>query len=457
MKPKIVVVNIVGLTSGLLGEHTPFLSKWFASSQHANIAPVLPAVTCSAQATYMTGKTPAEHGIVGNGWYFQEECEIKFWRQSNRLIQAKKIWELAKEIDPSYTTANMCWWYNMYSTADFSLTPRPMYLADGRKLPDCYTKPAQLREKLQDKLGIFPLFDYWGPRTTIRSSQWIADASKIVHQEYSPNLTLIYLPHLDYNLQRFGTDTAKIATDLKEIDTLCEGLVTWYEQQQVQVILLSEYGITNVNQPVHLNRVFRENGLIAVREELGLEIFDPGASKAFAVADHQIAHIYVNDKSLLPKVRTILEKTEGIELILDDEGKKKAHLNHERAGDFVVVADKNSWFTYYYWMDDAKAPDFARIVEIHRKPGYDPVELFTNPEMKFLMPRIAWKLLKKKLGFRMLMDVIPLDATLVKGSHGRIPESISDWPLLATNNKNIQLASTINPTDVCSLILNHLK
>ncbi len=457
MKQKTVVINIVGLTSGLLGKHTPFLSKWIASSQKANISPVLPAVTCSAQATYLTGKHPSEHGIVGNGWYFKDECEIKFWRQSNKLVQSKKIWDLAKEKDPSFTCANMFWWYNMYSNADYSVTPRPMYLSDGRKLPDSYSHPEHLRNKLQEKLGTFPLFDFWGPRTTIRSSQWIAESSKIVYQEYSPTLTLIYLPHLDYNLQRVGTDESKISTDLKEIDTLCENLITWYEQQNTQVILLSEYGITNVHHPVHINRVFREHGLIKVREELGLELLDAGASKAFAVADHQIAHIYVNDKTLLPTVRTILEKIDGIELLLDDDGKKNAHIDHDRAGDFVAVADKNSWFTYYYWQDDAKAPDFARIVEIHRKPGYDPVELFTNPDLKFLAPRIIWKLLTKKLGFRMLMDVIPLDATLVKGSHGRIPESTSDWPLFATKNKNIELPSTINPTDVCSIILNHLK
>ncbi len=454
---KTVVINVVGLTKSLIGKHTPFLSKWSSGAKVATIKPVLPAVTCSSQTTYLTGKFPSEHGIVGNGWYFKDECEVKFWRQSNKLVQSKKIWDMAKDLDPKFTCANMFWWYNMYSSADFSVTPRPMYPADGRKLPDVYSQPQDLRDKLQQQLGTFPLFDFWGPRTTIRSTQWIADASKLVDEMYNPTLLLMYLPHLDYNLQRFGTNETNIAKDLNEIDKVCEESINNYEAKGANVIVLSEYGITNVHRPVHLNRVLREQGLIAIREELGLELLDAGASKAFTVADHQVAHVYVNDKSVMNKVRTLLEKTDGVELVLDEEGKRKHNIAHERAGDFVVVADKDSWFTYYYWMDDDKAPDFARTVDIHRKPGYDPVELFTDPNIKYLAPKIGIKLLKKKLGFRYLMDVIPLDASLVKGSHGRLTESENERPLLMTRQSSSLSGSMIEPTEVCGVILSHLS
>ncbi|WP_242919984.1 alkaline phosphatase family protein [Pontibacter liquoris] len=453
---KTVVIDVVGLTRSVLGEHTPFLTKWTAQAKGALVHPVVPAVTCSAHATYLTGKSPEEHGIVGNGWYFEEECEIKFWRQSNKLIHAEKIWEVAKAADPTFTCANMGWWYNMYSKADYSLTPRPQYLADGRKMPDCYTQPPELRDRLQEKLGTFPLFSYWGPKTTIKSSQWIAEASKLTDEWYDPTLTLIYLPHLDYNLQRIGPKDPRIAKDLREIDALCQDLITFYEAKGAQVILLSEYGISEVSNPVHLNRVLREHGYIAVREERGTELLDAGISQAFAVADHQVAHVYVNDKSKLAEIKQLLQQLPGVQEVLAGDERNKYKLAHERCGDLVAVADKDSWFTYYFWLDDAKAPDYARMVDIHKKPGYDPVELFTNPDIKFLVPLVAGKVLKKKLGFRMVMDIIPLNAKLVKGSHGRVPENNSEWPVLYSKGPG-QLPQEIAATDVFSVILAHLR
>ena len=175
--------------------------------------------------------------------------------------------------------------------------------------------------------------------------------------------------------------------------------------------------------------------MIEVREERGGELLDAGASKAFAAVDHQIAHVYVNDTSKMETVRTLLTNTLGVEHVLGKEEKKAWNIDHDRAGDFVVIADKDSWFAYYYWMDDDKAPDFARIVDIHRKPGYDPVEMFVNPKLAVPMAKIGATLFKKKLGFRYLMDVIPLDATLIKGSHGRIPENKEDWPILITQEE----------------------
>lgn len=452
---KTVVINVVGLTKGLINEHTPFLKKWSESGNTHIINSAFPAVTCTAQVNYLTGKTPTEHGIVGNGWYFHDECEIKFWKQSNKLIQAPKIWEVLKKKNPSFTSANMFWWYNMYASTDYSVTPRPQYAADGRKIPDCYSSPAELRDILQKELGTFPLFNFWGPNTTIKASKWIADASVMVDKKHDPTLTLIYLPHLDYNLQKYGPDDARIYKDLNEIDAVCKELIEYYESKNTKVIVLSEYGITKVNRPVHLNRKFREKGLIAIREERGLELLDPGASKAFAVADHQVAHIYVNDKDKLSEVKQIVEKTEGVELVLDEDGKRKYGIDNSRAGDLIAIADKDSWFTYYYWNDDTKAPDFARIVEIHKKPGYDPVELFFDPNIKLLYPRLIGKLVKKKIGFRTLMDVIPLDATLVKGSHGRINADENDCPVLIT--KEIVASKRIESTDVYNVILSHVE
>ena len=336
----------------------------------------------------------------------------------------------------------------MYSTADFSVTPRPNYLADGRKMPDCYSHPADLRDYLQKALGQFPLFQFWGPGANIVSTKWIADASMLTDDKYDPTLTLIYLPHLDYCLQKFGQDFSKIGKDLNEIDGVVEGLVNFYNKKGTRIILLSEYGITHVHQPIHLNRVLRQNDLLAIRIERGLELLDAGASKAFAVADHQVAHIYINDPSVTNKVRNIMEQVPGVELVLDRAAQKNDHIDHERAGDLVVMADEKSWFTYYFWMDDALAPDYARLVDIHKKPGYDPVEMFMTSK-----GRAAYKLLRKKAGLRYVMDVIPLDATLIKGSHGRLEKNSSFHPVLITDEF---YKDSVQAIEVYDVIWKHL-
>lgn len=446
---KTVVIDIVGLSSSLIGEHTPFLKQYVAKRHLQTITPMLPAVTTSVQSTYVTGKWPSEHGIVGNGWYDHADSEIKFWKQSNKLVQGEKIWDNAKRIDPSFTCSKMFWWYNMYSTADYSVTPRPNYLADGRKLPDCYAHPAQLRDYLQKELGTFPLFQFWGPGANIKSTQWIADASILTDNAYNPTLTLIYLPHLDYCLQKYGQDFARIQQDLQDIDRVVEKLVTHYTKNNARIILLSEYGITNVDQPVYINRALREAGLLQIRVERGRELLDAGASQAFAVADHQLAHIYINDPGVKSKVRTLLEKIPGVALVLDKDEQKQHHIDHVRSGDFVVMADDKSWFCYYFWLDDTKAPDYARVVDIHKKPGYDPVEMFMTSKL-----RAGYKLLRKKAGFRYVMDVIPLDAALVKGSHGKISTPSAYHPVLITDQKLAQ--SEISAVSVYDVIWNSL-
>ncbi len=453
---KTVVINVVGLTKRLIGEHTPFIKSFLEKGHATYIKPVLPAVTCSAQSTYLTGKWPSEHGIVGNGWYFKEECEVKFWRQSNHLVQQPKIWDALKAKDVSFTCANHFWWYNMYSTADYSITPRPNYLADGRKIPDIYSQPAALRDTVQGSLGTFPLFEFWGPKTTINSSQWIANAAIQTDELHDPTLTLIYLPHLDYNLQRYGLDFSVISKDLNEIDGVVQQLVEYYEKAGANITLLSEYGITNVNRPVHLNRVLRRNGYLSVRVERGLELLDAGVSDAFAVADHQIAHIYIKNKAHLADIKKLISQQEGVEQVLSGDEIDQKHLQHERCGDLVVVADKDSWFTYYFWLDDAKAPDYARMVDIHKKPGYDPVEMMTDPKDKLVMAKVVGKLLKKKLGFRTVMNIIPIDATLIKGSHGRIPDDIADYPILISNTNASIKDGVIEAVDVYQVIENQV-
>jgi predicted AlkP superfamily pyrophosphatase or phosphodiesterase len=426
---RLAVLNVVGLSKSLLGEHMPGVTRFAEKHGLQSHRPAFPALTTTAQSSLVTGRSTAEHGIVANGWYDRESAEVRFWKQSNHIVRGEKIWETLRREIPGFTCAKLFWWYNMYSSADYAITPRPLYPADGRKVFDVHTQPMGMREELKADLGPFPFQAFWGPAAGIASSEWIAASAKWVEGRHSPTLSLVYLPHLDYPLQKDGPRSPMIPAELRKIDAVVLGLINYYESRGVRVVILSEYGISQVSRPIHLNRLFRERGWIQVKDELGRETLDCGGCRAFAVADHQVAHVYVNDVSIREEVRALLESTPGVEevrepAVLWDQGP-----GTERAGDFIAVSDPDAWFTYYYWNDDSVAPDYARTIDIHRKPGYDPCELFIDPALSLPKWRIAKFLLKKKLGIRGLLDVIPLDAGLVKGSHGRDAVGEGEMPV----------------------------
>jgi predicted AlkP superfamily pyrophosphatase or phosphodiesterase len=454
---KTVVINAVGLTPSLIGENTPRLRAFRDAGRMVTIDPVLPAVTCSVQATYLTGAWPDEHGIVGNGWYFHDDCEIRFWRQSAALVQCPRVWDIANARDPSFTCANLFWWFNMYASADIQVTPRPMYPADGRKIPDLWTHPASLRDSLQRDLGQFPLFSFWGPGADLTSTRWITECAIRVDGQHDPTLTLVYLPHLDYDLQRHGPNSAQATVAAEELDEQAGRLIDHFSQRGARIIILSEYGIEPVDRPVHLNRVLREHGLLSIRRELGGELLDPGASTAFAVADHQVAHVYVNDRSQEARIRQIIEKVPGVARVYAQQERAAIHLDHQRAGDLVVLAEHGSWFTYYYWLDETRRPDFASTVDIHRKPGYDPAELLFDRSMRAPRLRVMLKLLARKVGMRSLLNVIGTDARVIHGSHGLPPKHPRSGPCMLTDSPDLVPIDVIQPTNVSGIILEHLS
>ena len=432
--PRVAVLNVVGLCNRLLGKHTPRI-RAFAEKTTGKprlIKPVLPALTCSAQATYLTGTLPAKHGIVGNGWYDHTLNEHHFWKQSNRLIGGKKLWEKLRQDRPEFRTANLFWWFNMYSSVDYSITPRPLYRSDGLKTFDVHAHPLSIRDEVKADIGPFPFHSFWGPKAGVDSSKWIAESAKWTETRYAADLSLVYLPHLDYDLQRYGPEDPRIPDALREIDQIVGDLIDFYEKKGMGIVILSEYGITKASKVIFPNRIFRQNGWLSVKDELGLEYLDCGGSQAFALTDHQVAHVYLNrkDEAFRNKVRSALEKTDGISSVLTGDSRKNAGLDHERAGDLIAISDENAWFAYYHWEEDRLAPDFARCVDVHRKYGYDPTELFVDPQISFPMLKVVRKLIGKKLGFRTHMDLIPLDPSLVKGSHGCVPTDNLDWPVL---------------------------
>jgi len=446
---KLLVADVVGLTPSLLA-HMPRLRRLADAGSSAALDPLLPAVTCSMQSTFLTGLPPSGHGIVGNGWYFRDLGEVHLWRQHNRLVQGEKVWETIRRQAPGYTVANVCWWYAMGASTDWTVTPRPIYYADGKKAPDFYARPPQLHDELRAELGEFPLFQYWGPTASIRSTEWIVGAARRLMPR--ADLTLAYLPHLDYDLQRFGPDAPEARRAAADVDRALAPLLDDAERCGARVVVLSEYGITRADTPVDVNRVLRAEGLLEVYTQDGMEYLDPWASRAFAVADHQVAHVYVADPADLERVRAVCTGLPGVAEVLDRGGRAQVGLDHERAGDLVLVADPTAWFTYYYWDDDDRAPDFARGVEIHRKPGYDPAELFFDPQDRLVKARAALTLARKAVGLRYAMKVVPLDPAPVRGTHGRLPGRDEEGPMVLCDRPGV-LGERLAATGVRDLLL----
>jgi predicted AlkP superfamily pyrophosphatase or phosphodiesterase len=440
MPAPLLLINAVGLTPRLL-PHAPRLRALAETGWVRPLREVLPAVTCTAQATLLTGQTPERHGIVGNGWLYRDTAEVRFWQQSNRLIQSEPVYvtarRRAKERGREFRCAKLFWWFNQGAAVDISVTPKPYYGADGNKVFGIQTTPPILadvlqRPRSQGGIGRFPFTSFWGPGADWLSTWWIAECARktIGDDQGRPDLTLVYLPHLDYDPQRYGPRLYWMPQHVRELDAACEPLLDEARRCGARVWVVSEYGHVSVKRPVLPNRTLREANLLSVRPGPFGEQLDTFESRAFAVCDHQLAHVYVRDESDVPRVYDLIAALPGVARVLAGEERAEIDLRHARSGEIVALSEPDAWFAYPFWLDDRQAPDYARTVDIHRKPGYDPCELFFDPKLTWPEGRAVWRLLQKKLGFRTLFDVIPLDPTIVKGSHGLRAADGADGPLL---------------------------
>jgi predicted AlkP superfamily pyrophosphatase or phosphodiesterase len=432
MRP-LVLINAVGLTPRLIAD-APHLRSLAAAGWTRPLREVLPAVTCTAQATLLTGQPPSHHGIVANGWLYRETGEVRFWQQSNRLLGAEPLYATARRRAAArglpFRCAKLFWWFNQGAPVDVSVTPKPFYGADGGKVFAIHGTPAGLAQRLEAKIGRFPFPSFWGPTAGLPATRWIAECAAEVLREEKPDLTLVYLPHLDYDPQRHGPAGCDMTRLVVELDVACDPLIDAARAEGARVWLVSEYGHVNVSLPVFPNRALREAGLLAVRPGPFGEAPDLFAGRAFAVCDHQLAHVYVPDADDVARARDVLAGLKGVAHVLVGEERAALQLNHARAGELVALAEPDAWFAYPFWLDARQAPDYARTVDIHRKPGFDPCELFFDPKLWWPKGRAAWRLLQKQLGFRTLFDVVPLDANLVRGSHGLPAGALPDRPLL---------------------------
>ncbi len=438
MQP-IVLINAVGLTPRLLA-HAPRLKAVAETGWQADMPEVLPAVTCTAQVTLLTGLLPDKHGIVANGWLYRGANEVRFWQQSNRLILGDPLYATArlraKARGQKCKVAKLFWWFNQGAAVDISVTPKPHYGVDGNKVFGIAGTPIALPVELERQLGPFPFPAFWGPMAGKPSTEWIAAAAAAVVKDHRPDLTLVYLPHLDYDPQRYGPSGCDMPATVAELDDACAPLLDAARVAGAQVWVVSEYGHCNVSRPILPNRVLRLAGLLDVRTGPFGEQLDLFGSRAFAVCDHQLAHVYVQDLDDIPIVREVFGNTSGVARILADDEREAIHLAHPRAGEVILLSDPDAWFAYPFWLEDDLAPDYARAVAIHHKPGFDPCELFFDPALWFPKLHAARRVIQKKLGFRMTMDVVPLDPTIVRGSHGLAAADPLDRPILIGHGPN---------------------
>jgi predicted AlkP superfamily pyrophosphatase or phosphodiesterase len=432
----VVLVLAVGLTRKLL----PFSPRLQALAEQGwcrSVEEALPAVTCTAQASLLTGVGPDRHGVVANGWLHRDTREVRFWQQSNALIQAEPVYETlrrrSRELGKPFRAAKLFWWFNQGAAVDVSVTPKPHYGADGSKAFGIDGHPRPMIAEIEKTLGPFPFPSFWGPRAGLPSTEWIAKAAGLLLEDETagpPDLTLVYLPHLDYEPQRAGPSGCDMSRLVGELDAAAAPLLDAADRAGARVWVVSEYGHVDVSRPIPINRDLRRQGLLLVRNGPFGEQLDTFGSRAFAVCDHQQAHIYVRDPDDVARVADLVLGLSGVDRAFVGEERAALGLDHPRSGEIVALARPDAWFAYPFWLDDDQAPDYARTVDIHRKPGFDPCELFLDPAIRFPAARVARRLMAKKLGFRTLFDVVPLDATLVRGSHGLRAERDEDRPVL---------------------------
>lgn len=429
----LILINAVGLTRRWLDD-APVLASLAESGWVFTLKEVLPAVTCTAQASILTGKSPQEHGIIANGWLFRDTMEVRFWQQSNRLMQAEPFYVTAKKeaekAGRRFRCAKLFWWFNQGAEVDFSVTPKPHYGADGNKAFGITGQPEGLCEDIERAIGKFPFPSFWGPNSGIKSTAWIAQCAAKVVRDHQPELTLVYLPHLDYEPQRRGPSGCDMKAQVMQLDDSLQPLIEAAGKIGARIWVVSEYGHCDVDRPVFLNRELRKAGWLQVRLGPFGEQLETFASDAFAVCDHQLAHVYVRKPELIRTIRDRMASVAGVDRALIGEERAVIGLDHPRSGEIILLSKPNAWFAYPFWLEDKLAPDYARCIDIHRKPGFDPCELLFDPKLLWPMGRAMRKLAQKKMGFRTLFDVIPLDASLVRGSHGLAAEHEYDRPVL---------------------------
>lgn len=414
------MIQVAALGWDLVQRHFPAM----AGLTFRKTETIFPALTCTVQASFRTAALPSQHGMVANGLYVRELNKPLFWEQSARLVEGDRIWSRLRA--EGRKVGLLFWQQSLGEAADIVLSPRPIHKHHGGMIQDCYSQPADLYERLSAQIGRpFNLMHYWGPLASQKSSEWIASATELVMRDDSltPDLLLTYLPHLDYDLQRYGPESRQAFQALEKTYALLSNLWKTAQETGYDILIFGDYAIEPVSRVVYPNRLLREKGFMLTRSIRGMAYPDLFAGRAFALVDHQIAQVYIPSPADVPAVRDALSGLPGVAAVLDANGRQKAGLQHARSGELVLLAEKGSWFAYPWWTEKREAPDYASHVDIHNKPGYDPCELF------FGWPPMS----------------IGSDPSRIRGSHGRAG---SDYPVAWASNRPLP-----DPADVRALAM----
>ncbi|MEN6620570.1 MAG: nucleotide pyrophosphatase/phosphodiesterase family protein [Smithella sp.] len=432
MNKSMVLLDVAGLDlQHVKMSCMPNLATLLNNGNLFKMLPIFPPVTLPVQASITTGLFPRDHGIVANGFFFPERLQVSFWEQSAMLVQGSRIWDRLKSKNPDFRSAALFFQNTMFAGCDAVITSMPLHI-DSQLIPWCYSKPAGLYEDITGRLGPFNLQYYWGPLASIESSRWIAKAAVEVIDMLQPNLLMVYLPHLDYILQRFGPDRPCIAGELEIVDNEIGRIIDKAKEndKDTSFIILSEYKFQKVNGDIPINRILRRQGFLNVRPIQGREYLDVELSEAFAMVDHQIAHIYIHP-GREEEVKNCLREVKNIELVLNRNDQKIFGIDHSRSGLLVAVSNKDKWFSYPWWEDRSVEPFFAPLIDIHNKPGYDPLELILEPGM----------------------TEISQNTSLVKGSHGypALPDE-GEVPFIISGVDSRQVPENMSAIHVAKII-----
>jgi predicted AlkP superfamily pyrophosphatase or phosphodiesterase len=437
MPQPLILLSIPGLREKDVAA-MPQLREMTAAGQIADLVPSFPCVTCPVEANMTTGRLPNAHGVVANGFYWPQRRQVEMWTSPNECIDRPQIWDILGHADGGLTSAVWFMRHTKGCDADYVCTEAPIHNPDGSESLWCYTRPIELYGTLRDELGDFPLRHFWGPLTNIQSTAWIAASARLAATQWEPDFFHIYLPHLDYAAQRAGPDSPAAAKAVAELDDVLGRLHHAMGEAYGPGLLwlvAGEYAITPVDHVSYPNRVLRQAGLLAVRDGADGEHLDLEASRAWAMADHQFSHVFVagGDAAVAAQVAELFRGQPGIAEVLVGDQRGRYLLDHPRSGEVILISAPNSWQAYYWWLSDDRAPAFARTVDIHRKPGYDPVELFVDPATRS----------------------IPLDAALVKGSHGAPAVDARQRTVMLASEPILPPGPTLADTDVFGIVLRH--
>jgi predicted AlkP superfamily pyrophosphatase or phosphodiesterase len=451
MTRKMLIVDVAALSPTEVTDRTPNLRALAAKGGLYPLREPFPSLTCPSHATLVTGSLPNSHGMIGNCLYSREYAKLFNWNRSGHLVSGTPLWEAARARDPKVTTANLFVRHCADSTCEIRVTERPVYWTSGKKQFEFFAEPRTLHAELVDKLGPFPFPKFWGPLAGLGSSEWIIGAALQIMERNNPELMLVYPPYLDYDGARFGPDSPQVAKALAAMDTALAPLIRAAQSQDRDVLIVSDYGFETVDQPVYLNRELRRAGFLSVEGAPNGERLDPGTSRAFAVCDNQVAHVYVARGEDIPAVRAILEAVSGVREVFDTVAQVGLGIDHPRSGELIATATPRAFFSYPYWFEASKQPDFADCVAVFDKIGTDTCELFLKPGLAGKL-HTAKRLAQLKLGLKVPFDIVDTNDNNVRGAR-RIARNDPQRGAAAISSWNLGRAEPVPMEDLKDLVL----